>query len=156
MKDFHLNKFTLNNLINELSVELEESPNLIITTQNEAIGKWTMTRLWRSWMSSTASFMYESGVMMPLMVMKDGSNYGSRPFDQNDAHELFTAQHLGVDKEGRRLSWSKSGREGLRPATKGERFFAMQKHEEFAANRGIILLQPKDSEYRKLTDEQNS
>ena len=100
--------------------------------------------------------MAANGATMPLCISANGQNYGSRPFNADDAHELFTARWLGVDADGNRLSWSKQGREGMRAATKGERFLAMQQHEDWATERGIILLNPRDSEYRQLEREQNA
>jgi hypothetical protein len=104
-------------------------------------------------MATTADFMAKNGVTMPLMVNSDGVTYSNRPFNADDAHELFTRQHLGVDDNGVRLSWAKSGEQ--RKATKGERFDALRKHEAWASERGIILFKPRDSEYSKLTEQQS-
>lgn len=153
MKDFQVRNHNLELFIEEIQKELSEEKLLIINTQPAGTGKWGMARLWRSWMAVTAKFMAGNGVKMPLMLKKDGSWYGSRPFDANDAHELFTRQWLGVDQEGTRLSWAKSGDQ--RKATKGERFNALRKHEEWSINKGIILFKPRGSEYEKLEQEQN-
>ena len=113
-----------------------------------------MARLWRGWMATTAKFMAKNGVTMPLMINADGVTYASRPFNADDAHELFTRQHLGVDEKGVRLSWAKSGEQ--RKATKGERFDALRKHEMWASDRGITLFKPRDdSEYQQLIDKQD-
>jgi hypothetical protein len=149
MKDFRLTKNNLDELDEYILSELDEHGELIISSQPAKVGKWGMARLWRSWMSSTAEYMALQGVTMPLHVKKDGSLYGSRCFNTYDAHELFTHQWLGADADGNRLSWSKSGREGMRAATKGERFHAMLRHEEWALNKGIALIKPRDSDYAK-------
>lgn len=155
MKDYQLTNNTLEDFFKEVQIELKENPILVVTTQNASIGKWGMARLWRSWMSSTADFMAANGVTMPLMYDKNGCPYGKRTFNANDAHELFTCQHLGVDAAGVRLSWAKKDHDGMRAATKGERFNALLKHEIWSSDRGIILLKPRDSEYSKLEHEQN-
>jgi len=113
-----------------------------------------MARLWRSWMESTARFMAANGVTMPLMIGRNGEPFGTRPFSAQDAHELFTYQHLGCDGSGMRLSWSKAGHDGMRPANKGERFDALRRHEAWASERGIRLFSPRDSEYMDLIREQ--
>ena len=89
---------------------------------------------------------------MPLGPLESKQAYGSRPFNQDDAHCLFTALHGYTDKDGERLSWSKSGRDGMRAATKGERLAMMMRHEAWASERGIQLMNPRDSEYRQLVD----
>ena len=153
MKEFPLNNQNFQSFIQDLQNELEEYPLLIVTTQQMNTGKWGMARLWRAWMATTAEFMAKNGVTMPLMFDTTGSAYGKRPFNADDAHELFTRQHLGVDDQGNRLSWSKNGSQ--RKATKGERFNALQRHEAWASERGIILFKPRGSEYDKLEQEQN-
>lgn len=125
-----------------------------VTSEKNETGNWGMARLWRKWMAQTADFMAANGVTMPLMFDKNGEQYGKRAFNEYDAHELFTSQWLLLDGCGERLSWSKNGRDGMKPASKGDRFLAMQKHEAWAVERGINLLQPRDSEYQKLKTEQ--
>lgn len=92
---------------------------------------------------------------MPLAVRASGELYGQRPFNADDAHELFTMQLLGCDADGTRLSWAKSPHDGMRVATKGERIHAMQRMEAWATERGIVLLNPRDSEYRQLIEQQD-
>ena len=156
MRDFSVSAHNLQAFIVELQGELAKAPLLLVTTSNPATGKWGMARLWRAWMSTTGDWMAAHGATMPLCLRPNGEQWGSRPFNADDAHELFTARWLGVDADGNRLSWSKQGREGMRAATKGERFLAMQQHEDWATERGIILLNPRDSEYRQLEREQNA
>ena len=153
MKDYQVSMHNLNDFMSELQKELEDYPLVIVTTQQANAGKWGLAKLWRMWMTSTADWMTSNGANMPLAITKDGKQYGSRPFDANDAHELFTRSHLGVDEKGVRLSWAKSGDQ--RKATKGERFNALQRHEQWASERGIILFKPRGSEYEKLEQEQS-
>jgi hypothetical protein len=155
MNDYQLTRNNLQHFFDEIQKELEDKPNLVISIKSGNTGKWGMARLWRAWMASTAKFMAQNGVTMPLMYDANGNDYGRRLFDANDAHELFTRQWLGVDENGERLSWSKVGNDGMRAANKGERWLAMFKHEQWALERGIILFKPRGSEYEKLTDEQN-
>jgi hypothetical protein len=131
------------------------SRKVVFTATKVETGKWGMAQLWRVWMSITGEWMAGRGAKQPLLVRPDGTWLGERPFDKNDAHELFTHKWLGADKEGKRLSWSKDGRDGMRPADKGERFMALLKHEEWATEKGILLFKPKDSEYAKLEREQD-
>ncbi len=153
MKDYQLSTHNLEAFIEEIQKELSEGKILIVNSQPAGVGKWGMARVWRAWMATTAKFMSQNGVTMPLMFDKNGKPYGSRPFNADDAHELFTRQHLGVDENDIRLSWAKSGNQ--RKATKGERFNALRKHEIWCSDRGIILFKPRDSEYEKLELEQN-
>ncbi|PHR55960.1 MAG: hypothetical protein COA43_14675 [Robiginitomaculum sp.] len=153
MKDVTVTNNTIQDYFEELIKEIDEHGVVICSSQPADTGKWGMAKLWRMWMSATAKFMAKNGVTMPLMINADGVTYSSRPFNAEDAHELFTRQHLGVDESGTRLSWAKSGAQ--RKATKGERFNALRKHEEWSSERGIILFKPRKSEYQELTDKQN-
>lgn len=153
MKEYQVSNHNLNLFLDELQKEIVEHKLLLVTSQPAGVGKWGMARLWRSWMSTTAKFMADNGVTMPLMIKSDGTWYGSRPFNADDAHELFTRQWLGVDENGVRLSWAKSGEQ--RKATKGERFNAMRKHENWCVEKGIALFKPRNSEYEQLSDAQD-
>lgn len=155
MKDFQLTKQNLALFVSEIQKELEQDAIILVSSKSPSTGKWSMARLWRSWMSTTAEFMAQNGVTMPLMMDSGGKPYGFRKFSSEDAHELFTKSHLGVDENGNRLSWSKSGNENGRAATKGERLHALRKHEAWATERGIFLLNPRDSEYQNLIDKEN-
>ena len=153
MKDFQVSEYNIDVFFEELLLELKENKLLICNSQPANTGKWGLARLWRAWMATTAKFMAGNGAKMPLMTKDDGTWYGSRPFDSNDAHELFTRQWLGVDKDGERLSWAKSGKQ--RKATKGERFDALRKHENWCIEKGITLFKPRESEYDKLQSREN-
>ena len=152
MKPVTVTNDNLESFFEDFVKELDEHKVLIVSYQQASTGKWGMARLWRAWMSTTAEFMAKNGVTMPLMVNADGVTYSSRPFNAEDAHELFTRQHLGVDEVGVRLSWAKSGEQ--RKATKGERFNALRKHEEWSSERGIILFKPRIGEYNDLIKQQ--
>lgn len=156
MKDYPVSASNLQQFMSDLQDELSDSPHLVVSTQNAGTGKWGMAKLWRAWMATTAEFMAANGCTMPLMVSPiSGKPFGKRKFEPEDAHLLFTSQWLGLDKDGTRLSWSKKGRDGMRPATKGERFLALTKHENYCIEKGITLFQPRDSEYQKLLNETN-
>ena len=148
---------TIGNLqehINELQDMLMASPVLVVSIQDASTGKWGMARLWRVWMKATSDWMTKQGATMPLVIQKDGQPYGKRPFDEDDAHALFTYQWLGSDENGKRLSWAKSQqKDSGRVATRGERYDAMRKHEQWALERGILLMKPRDSEYMKIAQE---
>ncbi len=159
MKDAQVTNHNLEDFFEDFVKELDEHKLLIVSYQKAGTGKWGMAKLWRGWMASTAKFMASNGVTMPLMVNSEGVVYGTRPFSGDDAHELFTRQHLGEDENGKRLSWAKSikkeDEDKDRVATKGERFNALRRHEEWASERGIRLFKPRDSEYKQLLDKQD-
>jgi len=158
VKEYQLTANNFEQFFHDIQSELAGTSYLVVTTQDGSnTGKWTAARLWRSWMKSTADFMALNGCTMPLMINPGtGNHYGTRPFNADDAHLLFTSQWLMLDSDGTRLSWSQKGHDGMRAATKGERFNAMRKHEAYAIERGIKLLNPRDSEYNQLQQEQES
>lgn len=147
---------TLGDLFDQVQGMLDKTPVLVISVQEENTGKWGMARLWRRWMATTAQFMAARGCTQPLYIDPDGKHHGSRPFGPEDAHELFTAKWLGVGASGERLSWSKQGRDGMRPANKGERFHALRQHENWCTEKGIALFNPRYSEYQQLQQEENA
>ena len=150
MKDYQVSNHNIDQYFEELVKEIDEHKLVICSSQPANTGKWGMARLWRAWMATTADFMANNGVTMPLMINDKGEAYSNRPFDANDAHELFTRQHLGVDESGIRLSWAKSGEQ--RKATRGERFNALRRHEIWSSEKGITLFKPRESEYNKLLE----
>lgn len=155
MNDFFLTKGTLPDLIPLLQAELENDSPLKISVGIPHTGKWGLAKLWRMWMGTTAEFMAGNGVTMPLMINAEGKHHGTRKFNEEDAHNLFSHQWLGVGEDGKRLSWSKSGRDGMRAADRGERFNALRRHELWAIDKGIILFKPREGEYHKLEQEQD-
>lgn len=158
MKGQQCSDHNLQEVFEIIQSEIDEHKLIIINSQPVSTGNWGMARLWRAWMSTTAKYMAGNGAVMPLYIKPDGSWYGKRPFDYNDAHELFTRKHLGVDALGKRLSWARSAKkedeDKERPATKGERVDALRNHENWCIDKGIILFNPRDSEYKQLLDKQ--
>lgn len=155
MKDFQLSAHNIDLLFELLGKELESAPIIVVSSQDAGTGKWGMARLWRAWMSNTAKWMVKNGATMPLAVKKNGELFGKRPFNSDDAHEMFTSMWLLLNADGSRLSWAKKSHDGMRAATKGERFICMVKHEQWATERGIMLFKPRNSEYSDLEDEAN-
>lgn len=102
-------------------------------------------------MKVVADHMAANGVTMPLMINKHGKMHGSRPFNADDAHELFTSQFLGLDERGNRLSWVMS--EGDSTATKEQRYVAMTKLQAWCFDKGINLPIPRESEYQDIKDQ---
>ena len=103
-------------------------------------------------MERTAVWMAANGATMPLLINAKGEYYGSRKFNKYDAHDCFTSQWLGLDENGNRLSWAKQPHDGMVPANKSQRYTAMLRHENWATERGIKLMVPRDSEYMQLKE----
>ena len=152
-KEYQLTMHNLSEVFNGLQSQLINDPHLIVNVQAPGVGKWGMSRLWRQWMNTTAIFMASNGCTMPHYQTKDGDMVGTRPFNENDAHELFTSRWMGLDNQGNRLSWAKKDSDGKKAALKGERFQAMRKHDEWAIEKGIVLMQPRGSEYEQLQNQ---
>lgn len=155
MRDAVVTAANVRQFMDQLQEELQAEPVLLVTSKSARTGKWGMAKLWRLWMSTTAEFMAARGVTVDIRNSA-GQIISSQEFTAEDAHELFSRKWLGVDEEGRRLSWSRSGREGMRPATKGERWWALRQHEDWATDKGIALFVPRESEYRDLSEEQTT
>jgi len=108
---------------------------------------WPMKKTWRMWMAETAKWMAERGATMPLLINADGVAYKSRPFDANDAHELFVRQWLGVDEHGNRYKTATDD--------KGQMLHMMDRHIQWAAEKGLSLTIPKYGEYSELQRKSN-
>ena len=152
MPELMVTRGNLDEAMSLIQDEIERSHVAMVSVSSGTTGKWGLSRLWYAWMNSVAKWMASQGVTMPLAVKASGEVYGKRPFNADDAHQLFTMQLLGCDANGVRLSWAKSPHDGMRVATKGERIHAMQRMEAWATERGIQLMNPRDSEYRQLVD----
>lgn len=113
-------------------------------------GKWSMARLWRSWMKSTGDYMAGQGAIMPLFIDKNGLYKKVRMFNENDAHELFTSHWVGTDSSGNRYSWARKADKGQIILDKGQRFYAMQQHQRWMIERGIAHINPRESEFASL------
>ena len=136
---------------------LDDGEVIQVEYKKESKGSLTMLGLWWMWMKETSDYMAGHGVTMPLMIDSNGKYVGERPFDKNDAHELFTAKWLGTDENGNRFSWSRDKNYPDRLiADTGQRHFALTRHEEYCIDRGIPITNPVKSEYRELSERMNS
>ena len=146
--------FSRDILIDKIN-SMEYPKNVFIEDcEQEFTGSWSMLKLWRKWMDETAKFMAGNGVVMPHYIDKDGNHHGKRSFKADDAHELFTARWMGVDGNGSRYSWAlRSTDKNIKPAPKGKRLYAMEKHLNWATEKGLKLTNPEDSEFRKVSME---
>lgn len=122
--------------------------------KSESTGTIPMLRTWRGWMAETARHMAHMGCTMPLCIDANGNPHGSRPFNADDAHELFTMKWLGADEDGRRYSWSMSNSGELIQAPFSKRLYAMDKHVQWCAERGIKITIPRTGEYAEGMREQ--
>ena len=153
MSELVVTNHNLQDAFDLITKELEDNPAIVVKISSAYEGKWGMARLWRLWMTATAKFMSQNGVTQPLYIDSKGVAHGSRPFDENDAHELFTMRWLGTDEKGNRLSGAKTSKDGRRKADKGERYHALVQHEEWCLNKGVALPKPRGSEYEKIQNE---
>ncbi|EOD9553068.1 hypothetical protein ACJ7RV_002184 [Vibrio parahaemolyticus] len=145
--------------------ESSETPRPLrvkITTKNN--GTLPMLKLWRMWMADIAKFQIRRGATMPILApqtMPDGSiewkTIGSRPYNENDAHEVYTHLLLGCDERGIRYSWAvhTDNFEGRKVAPIERKLFAMQKFHQFCIEHSIPIRIPERSEYQELQDKQN-
>ena len=101
-------------------------------------------------MGVTAEYMAYQGAIMPLYIDKDGNHKGTRSFNAEDAHELFTIKWLGTDNSGKRLSWKREPADGQVIADQGQRFHALQRHEHWMTERGIKFINPREGEFASL------
>ena len=137
-------------------IDNDREANVTITTKNN--GTLPMLKLWRAWMGQIADFMNKRGRRMPLYMDENGNPKGERLMTGDDCHHAYTHLAMGCDENGVRLSWAMSdgGSSGGRLATTGERLRAMDVIWQWAMGEGIPLVNPENSEYRKLQEEQNS
>ena len=129
---------------------------VVFTKKNN--GTLPMLKLWRMWMSQICDVLNSRGRYMPLYIDENGKAHGKRPMKPEDCHHAYTHLAMGCDENGVRLSWalSDSGSSGGRLASTGERLLAMDKIWNWAMGEGIPLVNPENSEYSKLQEEQNS
>jgi hypothetical protein len=121
---------------------------------DETQGTIPMLRTWRKWMGETAAFMAARGCTMPHYIDSSGKHHGTRPFNADDAHELFTSTYLGVDEEGKRKSWSLTSADTEVQASMGDRLHAMDTHLLWCMEKGIKLTIPRKSEYQQLRNQE--
>lgn len=126
----------------------KEYPIFVQFAQPKTKSSRPMKGTWRMWMAETAEWMAARGAIMPLFWNETGAPVGSRPYNASDAHESFMRHWGGVDDNGERERQEKAG--------KGAMLYIMNKHQEWAAEKGIALTIPRDGEYMELMREANS
>jgi len=153
IENYQLTKHNIDHFLDAIDSELEKEPILMVTVKKAGTGKWTLARLWRAWMATTTEWFNEQGFQV---VLKGPSGKLGEPLAVNaeDIHELFTKKWLSTDKDGVRLSWAKKPHGGMTPADEGQRLHALRCHEEWCLGKGIDISNPRDSDYRKLQDEE--
>jgi len=151
MKELAVSKLSRDRLLEHVDEMLKTMPVIRVTLEDAAdkpIGNWTMSRLWRSWMKSTADFAAAKGTKI-VRRTADGREGRPRPYDENDAHYDFTVAYIGTNDDGEPLSWARSGKN---IASKDQRIIAMTKHKVFMMEQGIKHIDPADSEFRSLCE----
>lgn len=106
-----------------------------------------MNKLWRMWTQQTADWMNRQGAKIEVKNKK-GELIHNRPVNSQDAHEMFVMHWLGLTEENER--------ELTRDMQKGRMLYLMEKHSEWAVQKGLLLTYPSDSEYNKLKQESES
>mgnify|MGYP000218137650 FL=1 len=115
-----------------------------------------MIKTWRGWMGETAKEMAARGITMPLYYDTKGIAHGRRPFNADDAHEMFIRTYLGVDEDNERFKTAIKGETDEEiQEQRGKMLHAMDRHIEFCAERGIFITIPNDDERAKLKREQS-
>lgn len=143
--------------------ESEGKPLKVVITQRNN-GTMPMRALWAMWMVDIAKYQASRGAVMPILApetQSDGSigwkTIGSRPFNENDAHEAYTKLCLGCDERGIRYSWAVNSDtyEGRKVADIGQKLHAMQKFHQFCVENAIPIRIPDRSEYQELQNKQD-
>ena len=144
-------------LADEVDMIIDAGGQARVKLTKASSGTWPMLKLWRKWMDQIANHMNNRGRSMPLYIDENGKPQGRRPMTGDDCHHAYTHLALGCDENGVRLSWalSEAGSDEKRVASTGERLRAMEKIWFWAMNEGIPLINPENTEYRKLQDQQN-
>ena len=116
-------------------------------------GSQSILNTWLQWMGETAAFMSARGVKMDVINV-DGTVMGTRAFNKDDAHDLFSGKYLGKDEKGRRKTWKRCSPDSDEvQASKGDRVWCMNSHLVWATERGVKLTIPTNSEFNKLQRE---
>lgn len=116
-----------------------------ITVTKKSTRTLSMNALWRGkWMYETAEWMNNQGVMIETKNVH-GKVINKRPVTHNDAHEMFVMHWLGSNDD--------NARELTRDMQKGRMLHLMNKHQEWALEKGLMLTYPSDSEFSKLNDQ---
>lgn len=133
---------------------LDADADCRVKVTKKSNGTLPLDRHWRALMPQVASLMQSYGVTMRFQSPKGVGTF-ERAFNEDDAHELFTSMFMPVDDNGRRKSWSKSGRDGMESADTGERVHAMERLYQYWLERGHSLERNMNSEYEELTKRMN-
>lgn len=161
-KDFYLNSVDdlhkVSGYVNDHFDASDRQLKVVISQTNN--GTLSMLKLWRMWVSQVCDFMNARGDYMPLYFKADGTPVGKRELTPDDVHHAMSTLCLGTyDDNGsqKRFSWALSdkGASGHRVADIGLRLRAMDKLWHLGLEHNIPLVNPEDSEYRKLKDEQD-
>ena len=126
---------------------LSDDGHAKVTVVKKCTRTTKMNKLWRKWMQQTASWMNGQGARIEVKNKK-GILIHKRHINQQDAHEMFVMHWLGCTDEGLR--------EMTAGMQKGRMLYMMDKHSEWAVQKGLLLIYPSDSEYNKLKQESES
>lgn len=150
MKDVLLNKGTKAHFNQKIDALLGSGKDyeVTVTTWKEK-RSIPQLRTWRMWMEETAKHMAAAGVMI-YAHREDGEIIKSikpRPFNKEDAHELFVGLHGGHNADG------------LRELTGEAKVSFMQhimdRHLQWCGERCIIITIPHRGQYYDLMDRQH-
>lgn len=118
-----------------------------VTVAKKCTRTLSMNRLWRRWMQETAQWMNNQGATIEIKNKK-GQVINKRSVNAQDAHEMFVMHWLGLSEENER--------ELTRDMQKGRMLYMMDKHSEWAIEKGLLLMYPSDCEYSKLKQQTES
>lgn len=156
MSEYQFDRATLVKSMQQLSGEVYElvdsGERVKVKVTRQSNGTLSLDRHWRALMAESAKLMAERGVTMQFKSPKGEGSF-SRPINSDDCHELFTSQFVPLSSNGKRKSWSKSGRDKMDVADTGERCQALERLYAFWMERGINLSRYEDSEYEKIKEQ---
>ena len=119
-----------------------------VVVTKKATRTLAMNKLWHGfWMPQTAEWMKSQGVKVEIKN-QNGDTISSRYPNAKDAHEMFVMHWLGLTDEGLR--------ELTRDMQKGRMLYLMDKHSQWAVEKGLLLTYPSDSEYNTLKQQTES
>lgn len=118
------------------------------------VGTWSMSKTWRKWMDEISTHMRHKGCTMPLYYDGEGVPHGTRPFNKQDAHELFTIKFMGADPEGNRYSWAMDSDGGVTVAPKEIRLHAMDRVVQWTAENMVPITIPRNGDYSDYREAQ--
>jgi len=118
------------------------------------VGTWSMSKTWRKWMDEISIHMRHKGCTMPLYYDGDRVPHGTRPFNRQDAHELFTIKFMGVDLQGNRYSWAMDSDGGVTVAPKEVRLLAMDRVVRWTGENMVSITIPRQGDYSDYKEAQ--